>query len=41
MFIRLGNDKVISLSGKALDIIRLPDQDPTGLKMHFCTCNSS
>ena len=28
MFIRLRNDKVISLSGKGLDIIRLPDKNP-------------
>ena len=35
MFIRLQNDRVISLSGKALDIIRLPDKDKLGIKMHF------
>ena len=35
MFIRLRNDKVISLSGKALDIIRLPDKDSSGIKMQF------
>ena len=35
MFIRLRNDKVISLSGKALDIIRLPDKDETGIPMQF------
>lgn len=35
MFIRLRNDKVISLSGKGLDIIRLPDEDEFALKMRF------
>lgn len=35
MFLRLKNDKVISLSGKALDIIRLPDKEDTGLTMQF------
>lgn len=35
MFIRLKNDKVISLSGKALAIIRLPDRDNTGITMQF------
>lgn len=35
MFLRLKNDKVISLVGKALDIIRLPDKDDTGNTMQF------
>ena len=35
MFLRLKNDKVISLVGKALDIIRLPDKEDTGNTMQF------
>jgi len=36
MFLRLPNsDKVISLVGKALDIIRLPDKEDTGNTMQF------
>lgn len=35
MFIRLKNDKVISLIGKGLDIIRLPDKDDTGITMQY------
>ena len=35
MFIRLRDDKVISLSGKALDIIRLPDEDEHSTRMRF------
>ena len=36
MFIRLPrSDKVISLVGKGLDIIRLPDKDDTELTMQF------
>ena len=35
MFIRLKNDKVISLIGKGLDIIRLPDKDKLGITMHY------
>ena len=35
MFIRLADDKVISLIGKGLDIIRLPDRDPNGIEMLF------
>lgn len=36
MFIRLPkSDKVISLIGKGLDIIRLPDNDATGVTMRF------
>ena len=35
MFIRLKDDKVISLLGKGLDIIRLPDKDETGSPMIY------
>ena len=35
MFIRLSNSEVISLIGKALDIIRLPDKDDNGIIMNF------
>ena len=35
MFIRLRGDKVISLSGKALDIIRLPDPTEHFTHMQF------
>ena len=36
MFLRVPNcDKVISLLGKGLDIIRLPDKDDTGNTMQF------
>lgn len=35
MFIRLKNDKVISLLGKGLEIIRLPDEDDTSITMRY------
>ena len=35
MFIRLRDDKVNSLSGKGLSIIRLPDKDQTGITMQY------
>lgn len=35
MFIRINNGKVINLTGKTLDIIRLPDKDDNSIIMMF------